>query len=461
MKTNPAPSSAATPNRDGPPREPAVIDGEAERIDPPKAAASPEPAHPQQTAAQQTAAQETAAPEPAQAPGSETPEKTRPPLLAPLLVLGAAAIVSAGALYALLPSGGAGTGGADPAALAALETRVGALERATKAAESRAGEALAQARQSILAEAVRQAGEAAKAAAPAPAPAPAPAAAEPAPARASEALAALASRLEAVEKALAAPKSETRAEPDVRAPAPASTPAPVSAPPVDLGPLEARLGALEERLKPFEERLAAMPGALDQMRETLRKTNAAETARAQTGADLSRAAAQAAVAQSLVAALDQGRPFAAELDALAALGGAPARLDALRPLAATGAPRLEAIARAFAQTEPRLTQALAKSDPASEGETSLLDRLARSAGALVRVRPVGEPDATAAADAPARIERALARADLRAALAEWDRLPEEAKAASGEWAKVARARQNAQEAAQSLFAEALARLGKP
>lgn len=204
-----------------------------------------------------------------------------------------------------------------------------------------------------------------------------------------------------------------------------------------------------------------MPSALDQMRETLGKTNAAETARAQTGADLSRAAAQAAVAQSLVAALDQGRPFAAELDALATLGGAPAQLDALKPLAATGAPRLEAIARAFAQTEPRLTQALAKSDPASEGETSLLDRLARSAGALVRVRPVGEPDATAAADAPARIERALARADLRAALAEWDRLPEEAKAASGEWAKAARARQNAQEAAQSLFAEALARLGKP
>ncbi|MFZ9502567.1 MAG: hypothetical protein ACO27F_13470, partial [Beijerinckiaceae bacterium] len=195
MKTNPAPSSAATPNRDGPPREPAVIDGEAERIDPPKAAASPEPAHPQQTAAQQTAAQETAAPEPAQAPGSETPEKTRPPLLAPLLVLGAAAIVSAGALYALLPSGGAGTGGADPAALAALETRVGALERATKAAESRTIEALAQARQSILAEAVRQAGEAAKAAAPTPAPAPALAPApapDLAPARA--ALAALAGR---------------------------------------------------------------------------------------------------------------------------------------------------------------------------------------------------------------------------------------------------------------------------
>jgi hypothetical protein len=440
----PPQAARPTPNRDGLPRLPPIIEGEVERL-----GAAPDPAP-------------APAAETTQGPGAaakSTPDEEpvrRPPLLAPLLVVGAAALVSAGALYVLWPSGA----GVAPAAVQALESRVSALEQETKAIESRAGQALARARETILAEAAQQA----KAAAPAPlkpSPAsPTPATSAPAP---NEALAALSARLDALEKALAAPKSEGRAEPDVRAPAaPETAREPAPAPAVDLAPLERRLAALEGRLKPLEERLAPMQSALDQMRESLRAASVAETTRAQSGADQSRAAAQAAVAQALFAALDAGRPFAAELDALANLGAAAPRIDALKPFAQTGAPRLDALTRAFAQAEPGASRALAQAlAPAGDGEASWFDRLARGASGLVRVRPAGDPDATSPADAMARIERALARGDLRGALAEWERMPEPARAASADWAKAARARLGADEAARSLFAEALSRLARP
>jgi hypothetical protein len=416
------------PNRERPQRQPPVIDGEAERLDAPPAAQGAD----------------------SEKPESHKPERekpagaTRSPLLAPLLAVGVAALVSAVAFFVLLPAGG---GAPESAALQALEGRLSALEQETKAAESRAGEALARARASILA-------ESAKAAAARP-----------------DALAALTTRLEAMEKALAAPKSEGRADPDMRAIAAAP-----ADPAVNLAPLERRLAALEARLTPMEAALPPLQGALDQTREALRAAGLAENARAQTGATQTRAAAHVALAQALLGALDAGRPFAGELDALAAIGASAPTLDALKPLAQAGAPRLEALTRAFAQAEPRIAQAnsqansqanaqansQANAPPASAGEgDGWLDKLARGASGFVRVRPVGEPDAAQPGDAPARIERALARGDLGAALAEWERLPEAAKAAGADWARQARARLAADAAAQSLLAEALARLARP
>ncbi len=417
------------PNRERPQRQPPVIDGEAERLDAPPAAQGADSEKPE-----------------SHKPESHKPERekpagaTRSPLLAPLLAVGVAALVSAVAFFLMLPAGG---GAPESAALQALEGRLSALEQETKAAESRAGEALARARASILA-------ETAKAAAARP-----------------DALAALTTRLEAMEKALAAPKSEGRADPDMRAIAAAP-----ADPAVDLAPLERRLAALEARLTPMEAALPPLQGALDQTRDALRAAGLAENARAQTGATQTRAAAHVALAQALLGALDAGRPFAGELDALAAIGASAPTLDALKPLAQAGAPRLEALTRAFAQAEPRIAQAnsqaisqansQANAPPASAGEgDGWLDKLARGASGFVRVRPVGEPDAAQPGDAPARIERALARGDLGAALAEWERLPEAAKAAGADWARQARTRLAADAAAQSLLAEALARLARP
>ena len=80
----------------------------------------------------------------------------------------------------------------------------------------------------------------------------------------------------------------------------------------------------------------------------------------------------------------------------------------LQECAQAGAPRLEALTRAFAQAEPRIAQAnsqansqanaqansQANAPPASAGEgDGWLDKLARGASGFVRVRPVGEPDA--------------------------------------------------------------------
>ena len=63
-------------------------------------------------------------------------------------------------------------------------------------------------------------------------------------------------------------------------------------------------------------------------------------------------------------------------------------------------------------------------------------------------------------DHAARIERALASGDGAAALAQWERLPDAAKAASADWAKALRARTSAQEAARALLSDAMARLAR-
>ena len=271
-------------------------------------------------------------------------------------------------------------------------------------------------------------------------------------------MAALAKRVDAVEGALAAagrttsgdsPKTETRV---------ASEPA---APKVDLAPLEARLALIEksaaqlaDRLKPVEDKIEPLPGALTDLRAAL----TADGASARTGADQAQAAAKSAallvVAQSIAAAIDAGQPYKPALEALGALKAPPAIVDALRP-AAGGAPSLASLASGFAKIERALFV-----PPAPPEGANLLERLSRSASALVRVRPASDPEGDSPADHAARIERALARGDGAAALAAWEGLPDAAKAASADWAKALAARTSAQEAARALLSDAMARLAR-
>jgi hypothetical protein len=90
----------------------------------------------------------------------------------------------------------------------------------------------------------------------------------------------------------------------------------------------------------------------------------------------------------------------------------------------------------------------------------ILDRLARSAASLVRIRPAGE---SAGEDAPAlvsRIEGALQRGDVAEALALYDRLPAEVKEPGRDWATRARQRVDAEAAARGLLDEALDKLAR-
>ncbi len=215
-------------------------------------------------------------------------------------------------------------------------------------------------------------------------------------------------------------------------------------PKLDIAPLQAATAGLDKRVAGLETTLSA-PKAGDRVTE----------ARAVGDSDTARAAPLAVVAQAVTRALDDGRPFGAEMDALKSLGVDDASLAPLSALAAKGAPTVEMLKAQWASVEPDVLKAVQP-----KGDT-VLDRFAAGARALVQVRPVG---AAATAEDPAslsaRIDAALDRRDLADALAEWAKLPEAGRAASQAWADAARARLDAGAAAQALVSRAITMLGK-
>lgn len=266
-------------------------------------------------------------------------------------------------------------------------------------------------------------------------------------------------RIAALEKALAAPKTDDRATETRIEPAPA--------PVVDLDPLRkqiaeqigaltARLQSLEKQASPLAEAARAAEARIKGVEEKLQPlAGQVAEARTQGEADRKRTAALAqqsadasrvALAQSLGAAISSGAPFAAQVEALAGLGVTPDRLAPLREAAKTGVATNAQLARDLAALEPKIvTRAEA---PAS---ASVVDRLTSSALNLVRVRPAGDATGDTPAEIFARMTRALQTGDVAAAVKDWEKLPDPAKAASADWAKRAKDRLTAEGAARALL----------
>jgi hypothetical protein len=252
----------------------------------------------------------------------------------------------------------------------------------------------------------------------------------------------------------AAAASQSPAERPVAATAP--TPAPP--PPPDLSPLrqqigtaDTRLSALDQKLGAVDQRLGALQAKIDQPKTDTR----APTADKETETAADNPAALAVVAQSVVQALPRGVPFTTELAALKSLKADPAKIAPLEPLAQAGAPTARALADRFRP----LADEIAKEDRPADG--SFLDRITQSASHLVRVRPAGEKQGSDPAALASQIQAALDRGDLNRAHDLWVKLPDRAKARSQEWARSLEARLAADNAAQSLANEAIARLAKP
>ena len=150
--------------------------------------------------------------------------------------------------------------------------------------------------------------------------------------------------------------------------------------------------------------------------------------------------------------LRSGEGFAPELAALQRLG---VDSTALAPLQAVvnGAPTNGALAAAFNAVAPHV---LAATAPADKG--SVTDRFLAHLEGLVRVRELNE---TAGDDPQAlvsQIEAESRRGDIAAALASFDKLPEAARKAAGDWPTLARARQAADAALQSIREAAVGQL---
>ncbi|MBY0610666.1 MAG: hypothetical protein K2P80_00625 [Beijerinckiaceae bacterium] len=255
---------------------------------------------------------------------------------------------------------------------------------------------------------------------------------------------------------------------------------------IDLAPLETRLSALEKRdtgadaarLQALGDQIAELQRQLAGQREALSAVKQTATtgvsneiaplaARVQgleqsgqalatkvsgvaSGQTTSIAASLLAATQSLRSAFERGAPLQPELKAVEAISGKGDRLMALKPYATAGAPTVRALAERFRALRPGLVNADAA--PASNG---ILDRLAATAGSIVKVTPVGAQPGSDTASVLSRIDAALQRGDADLALSEAAGLPEKPAQAASAWLGELKARQAAAAVLRGLENDAL------
>ncbi|SMH57479.1 COG4223 family protein [Mesorhizobium australicum] len=211
---------------------------------------------------------------------------------------------------------------------------------------------------------------------------------------------------------------------------------------VDLAPVTQRLDALDAAVAeakqaaagavtPLEQRLAALEAQVGELGGKV-----AEQAEQPS-------AALAIAASALKAAIDRGDPFMTELETYASIAPQSPEIEALRGMAATGVPSRTAIDDAF----PAVANAMIAAAKVQDPNAGFIDRLVSSAQSLVQVRPVGMVEGEDAPAIVARMEVALKKGDYASAVAEYDKLPEPAKAAGAEFI----ARVKAREAADGLI----------
>jgi hypothetical protein len=179
-----------------------------------------------------------------------------------------------------------------------------------------------------------------------------------------------------------------------------------------------RLAALESRAEALSGNDA--PGKLAEMQAQIAALQ--QTSGASSG---STNVAQAIAAASLKAAIDRGGSFANELETFATVAPGSPELEQLKNLAASGVPSKADLSAEFGSVADAMLAAAQPVDP----NAGLIARLTASAQSLVRSRPVGAIEGDSPEALVARMEVAVNRGDLDAALAEAAKLPDSARAA--------------------------------
>lgn len=205
------------------------------------------------------------------------------------------------------------------------------------------------------------------------------------------------------------------------------------------GQLSAMQGELDGLTSATQERFAALDASLAQLTEQLEEQ----------GNDPG--VALAIAASALKAAIDRGQPFGPELETFARLAPDAPEIAALRELAATGVPTAAAIA---AETDSAARAMIAAEQP-DNANAGLLDRLWASAESLITVRPIGAVEGEDVPAIVARMEVAITNGDYAGAIAEYEGLPESAKAAGAGFIAKVKARGAADELVAKVLADAL------
>ena len=161
--------------------------------------------------------------------------------------------------------------------------------------------------------------------------------------------------------------------------------------------------------------------------------------------------ALAIAASALKAAIERGAPFQPEIETFAAIAPQAPGLADLRPYAEKGvATRADIIA----ETDAAANAMIAAASPPPQ-DAGFFERLLTSAESLVSVRPIGAVEGPGVPETVARMEVALQAGDLAKAIAEFDTLPEPAKAAGATFADKIRARLTVEQLADQAIAAAM------
>jgi hypothetical protein len=239
--------------------------------------------------------------------------------------------------------------------------------------------------------------------------------------------------------------------------------------------LEPKLQAVEDNVSGLEGRIDWLSDRLDELREKLETSkNESRVAREAEAAPPPpvvvappivapqeeapkgpNPATLVVVAHSLQRALDRGAPFASEYAVLSTHGADSEALAALAPSAEKGAPAARALRASFHPLIRKL-EASAELKP----DAPLADRLLQGASKLVKVRTSAEKEKATIGDIAVKLEAALDRGEIEAALAAFAEFPDDAKAVAREWEEAARRRVEAEKAAASILAGALDALAK-
>jgi hypothetical protein len=181
-----------------------------------------------------------------------------------------------------------------------------------------------------------------------------------------------------------------------------------------------------DRISALETSTAVLSGRIDALADQIQAMSAKPTA-----AEDNEKAARAVAIGTLRQAAERSGSFAADLAMIEALEIAPEDVAALKPLAEKGAPARAELAAEFTTVSDAILAAAA-GGPESGG---IVDRLISHARGLVTVRPVGPIAGDTPAAIVSRMQAAVDKGDLAAALKEREGLPEAAKVASAAWAK--------------------------
>jgi hypothetical protein len=218
--------------------------------------------------------------------------------------------------------------------------------------------------------------------------------------------------------------------------------------------LSARVAKLESEPKTNAagSDLVALATRLDKVEAALATPKIEARAAPEAPSPADNAAPIAIIAEAIADKLGAGAPFGPELAALEHLGVDPAKLAALK-VEADGATTGAALAASFNAVAPKVLAAVSTPEQAA-----IADRFLAHVRSLVRVRDLNE---TAGDDPPAlvsQIEAMSRRGDVAGALGAFNKLPEAARQAAGDWPAQARARQAADSALQSIREAAIGRL---